>query len=405
MSASHAGPETGAQIYAGYNLDFFGLTVDLSSQRTLVHYNDLASVTASTAGANPNLTASFASGTYALDPRPPRALDRLTLGIPLKFDIATVSASIINLVEADGTRSRIVTASLSRQLPYGASLFATGFVDLSQRNNSGVFAGISIPLGPCVHANIGGSIGDSGRYGQIDIGQTLQSANGSVGWRLRDLEGTNAIRVGDAGYRSPYGTVQTEVSQQSKTIGTLGSLDGSFGYINTGGVFAGNRIADGFAVVNAGVPAIPVYRDNRLIGETDPWGKLVVPDLRSYQSNQIGIDPLALPANAEARSTKQIVAPAVRSGVGINFGIDKQIDAAVVQLNDVDGRPINVGAKGHRKDDSESFVVGYDGQAYIKHLQPDNIIVVDQGDHDCIAHFSYEAAGGKRVVIGPVTCQ
>jgi outer membrane usher protein len=402
IGGSHVGSRSGAQFNAGYDIEFFGITVDLNTQRTLASFNDLASVTSTTLA--PSLAASFAAGSYSLDPRPPRALDRITVGLPLKFDLASISASFIDLVEANGTRSRIATVSLSRQLPYDASLFVTGFVDLSQSRNMGVFAGISIPLGPRIHANIGGSTGDSGRYAQIDVGQTLQPANGSFGWRVRDLEGTNAIRVGDASYRSTYGTAQIEVSQQRNNIDTQGALDGSIGYIDNGGLFFGNHVADGFALVNTGISGVPVYRDNRLIGETDPWGKLVVPDLRSFQGNQIGIDPLALPMNAEARSTKQLVAPAARSGVGIDFGIDRRVDAAMVRLQDAAGHPIPAGTKGHRKDDSDSFVIGYDGQAYIKHLQRDNVIIVDLGDHDCTASFSYQAAGGKRVAIGPIPC-
>ncbi len=403
LSGSRLGAHTGAQVYGGYDVDFYGFDVDVSSQRTLKTFNDLASVTATTAPP-PSLAAIFATGVYSLDPRPPRALDRITFGVPLKFDIASISVSFINLVEANGLRSRIVTASLSRPLPFDASMFVTGFIDLSQRGSGGFFAGLSFPLGPRIRANVGGNLGASGRYGEIDIGQPLQPTDGSIGWRVRDLEGTNAIRIGDAAYRSSYGTAQVAVSQQAKTVSTQGELDGSFGYIHNGGVFVGNHVADGFAVVDTGIAGVPIYRDNRLVGETNPWGSLVIPDLRSYQGNQIGIDPLGLPANAEARSTKQIVAPAARSGVALDFGVDQHVDAAMVSLTDPSGHALPVGAKGHRKDDGESFVVGYDGQAYVKHLTASNVVLVDLGDHDCHATFSYQAASGKRVSIGPVPC-
>ena len=402
-SGARYGSKVGGQVYAGYDLDVGGFNIDASTQRTVKTFNDLASITATTV--LPSLASTFATGYYSLDPRPPRALDRITLGIPLKFDIASLSASFINLVEANGTTSRIITASLSRPLPYDASFFATGFIDLSQRKSAGIFAGLSIPLGPRIRANLGGSIGDSGRYGEVDVGQTLQPTNGSLAWRLRDLEGTNAIRVADAGYRSAYGTAQVEVSQQSGMIAGQGEFDGSVGYVKNGGLFVGNHVADGFAVVDTGVAGVPVYRDNRLVGETNPWGKLVVPDLQAYQSNQIGIDPLALPANTEAQSTRRIVTPASGSGVGIDFGIDRHVDAAMVRLQDEAGKPLPVGAKGHRQGDADSFVVGYDGQAYVRHLQPDNVVVVELDGRDCRASFAYQPAGGRRVTIGPVSCR
>ena len=404
LAGSHGNTRTGAQVYLDYDQEFNGFNVDISTQRTLKTFQDLASITATTTG-SPSLAASFAAGVYSLDPRPPRALDRITLGIPLKFDVASLSASFINLVETSGTRSRILTMSVSRPLPYDASFFATGFVDLSQRNNIGLFAGISIPLGPRIRANAGGSLGNSGRYAELDVGQTLEPSDGSLGWRVRDLEGSNAIRVGHAAYRSSYGTAQVEISQQGKSIGGQGELDGSVGWINNGGLFVGNHIADGFAVVDTGIAGVPVYRDNRLIGQTNPWGKLVVSDLRSYQGNQIGIDPVGLPANAEARSTKQMVAPAARSGVGLDFGVDRAVNAARVHLVDAAGRPIAIGSKGRRQGNSESFVVAYEGEAYVKHLESDNVVTIDLGDHECTAHFPYQpVSAGQRVVIGAVPC-
>ncbi len=402
-SGSHVGVATGAQVYAAYDLAFAGFNINASTQRTLKSYSDLAAVTA-TASVVPSLAAAFAVGTYSLDPRPSRALDRITIGVPLQFDTASLSASFINLVEANGVKSRIVTASLTRPLPLDASFFATGFIDLSQRNSAGVFAGISIPLGPRIRAAVGGSLGESGRYAQVDVGQALQPSEGSVSWRVRDLEGTNAIRIADAGYRSPYGTAQIEVSQQGKAVGTQGEFDGSVGVIRNGGVFAGNHVADGFAVVDTGVGGVPVYRDNRLVGETNAWGKMVVSDLQSYQGNQIGIDPLALPANVEARSTHQIVTPANHGGVGLDFGVDSHVDAALVRLQDASGNPLKAGTKGHRDGGGEVFVVGYDGQAYIKHLRTENTVRLDLGDKDCTASFPYQPVPGKRVAIGPIPC-
>ncbi len=402
-SGSHVGRRTGAQLYAGYDLTVGGFNLDASTQRTLATFDDLAAVTATTS-VLPSLAAAFATGTISLDPRPPRALDRITVGAPLRFDTASVSASVINLVEAKGTRSRIVTASLTRPLPFDASFFATGFVDLSQRGSAGVFAGLSFPLGPRVRASLGGSLDGSGREAQVDVGQNMQPTDGSVEWRLRDLEGPSPIRVADAGYRSPYGTAQVEVSQQRRTIGTQGEFDGSFGYVTDGGAFAGNHVADGFAVVDTGIAGVPVTRDNRLVGETNAWGKLVVPDLQSYAGNRIGIDPLALPANVEARSTHQTVTPAGRSGVGLTFGVDAHVDAGTVRLQDATGRPLPVGTKGHREGGAETFVVGYEGQAYVKHLAGTNVVILDLGDHDCRATFPYQPTPGHRVAIGPVPC-
>src|SRR5690606_30425066 len=57
-----------------------------------------------------------------------------------------------------------------------------------------------------------------------------------------------------------------------------------------GGVFASRRLNDGFAVVStSGIPAVPVGGENRLVGETDDEGRLLVPLLQSYPRNRISI--------------------------------------------------------------------------------------------------------------------
>lgn len=404
LAGSHKGRAIGGQIYADYNFEYAGFTVDLSTQRTLKRYNDLASVTATNV-LPVSLATTFAVGSYFFDPRPPRALDRITFGIPLHFDTASLSASFINYVQADGVKSRIVAASLSRPLPFDASFFATGFFDLDRRHGAGVFAGLSVPLGPTVRASLGGSYGDAGRFASLDVTKPLEHVDNSFGWRVRDLEGTTAIRTGDVAYRSAYATADVQVAQQGRQISTQSELDGSVGMMNTGGFFIGNRVYDSFAVIDAGLPDVPVYEDNRLIGKTNPFGKLVVSDLQSYQRNTIGIDPLALPVNADARTTKTVISAASRAGVGLNFGIDRNVNAALVAFVDASGKPLSVGSRGHLDGSDESFVVGYDGQTYVKHLAANDRAVIDLGDHDCAAAFAYLPDAGKRVTIGPVVCQ
>jgi outer membrane usher protein len=166
-----------------------------------------------------------------------------------------------------------------------------------------------------------------------------------------------------------------------------------------------SAVHDSFAVVDAGVPGVGVLQDNRPIGVTNPWGKFLVPDLRSYQANRIGIDPTGLPGSAEADATQKTIAPANHSGVYVDFGVKKDIRAAVVILAGSDGKFLPPGSKGVLAGSDETFIVGYDGQAYVKHLASSNTIVAENGEAECRASFPYAPATGKRVVIGPVTCR
>jgi outer membrane usher protein len=409
-AASHLGGGMGYQAYAAYDAEFRGYTIDISSQRTLARYEDLAAVTASPPqyGANGLANAlvyGLGAAATSWDPRPPKSLDRLSLSAPLPFGKTAVSLSFINLVAADQTRSRILAASMTKQLPWNASIYATVFVDFAQRNSLGVFAGLSIPFGADINMSTGASAqAGAGASINFDAQKTLQNVDGGYGWHVRDAEGGAAYRAADVSYRSGYGVADIGAQQHNGMVGGSAQLDGSIAAMGNG-LFLGNRIRDSFAVVDAGVPGVAVSQNNRPVGVTGLWGKLLVPDLRSYQANRIGIDPSGLPTNAEAEATQRTIVPANHGGVYVDFGVKKDVKAAVVVLTRKDGTFLPPGSKGRLTDSEESFVVGYDGQAYIKHLSASNVIVAEDGEAECRAAFRYSPAAGKRVTIGPIPCQ
>ena len=97
--------------------------------------------------------------------------------------------------------------------------------------------------------------------------------------------------------------------------------------------------------------------------------------------------------------------PARQSGVSVNFGVKTDVRGALVTLVGADGKFLPAGSKGTLTDSGKSFVVGYDGKAYVKSLKPKNTVAVDLGDVDCRAAFDYAPTPGKPVAIGPTTCR
>lgn len=422
LSGSTGNGNSGFQTYFSYETRLFGLNISASSQHTFGWYEDLASTTArlSISAANPfqglsgffnypsssylaALPAAANSSIYA-SARPPLAIDRITFSTPLRFDEqSNISASVIHLLDCSGARSDIMTGSFTRSLPFNASVFATIFRDFGTRKNTGVFAGLTMPIGPSASVSTGVSSGRGGIAGSIDAVQSLGPEPGSYGWRVHAAQGVTIDRQASASYRSSYGTVQAGVSETGSNASAALELRGSITTMD-GGIFLSNWIDDGFAVVNVGVPGVSVLHENRPAGVTDSQGMLLLPALRAYQRNKIEIDPVNLPVDAEIETTREVAVPADRAGALVQFRVRSDSSSALVTFVRADGSFVPAGARGGI-DGGGEFVVGYDGQAFVRNLGETNRASIETPAGLCSATFAFAARPGEQVRIAPVACR
>lgn len=422
LSVSAGNRNSGFQAYLSYETRLFGLNISASSQRTFGSYEDLASATARLAMATVNpwqnnsgffnyLSPGYLPGPITTpnlslytSTRPALALDRITFSAPLPFDgKSNVSASYIRLLDGSGTLSNIVTGTLTRPLPFSASAFATIFHDFGTTRNTGVFAGLTIPIGPSASISAGVSRGRGGSMASIDAVQSLGLEPGSYGWRVREAEGLATDRRASLSYRSNYGTVQAGVSETNSDTTAALELRGSITTMD-GGIFLSNWIDDGFAVVNVGAPGVAVLHENRPAGVTDSRGMLLLPSLRAYQRNKIDVDPVNLPVDAEIESTHEVVTPVDRAGALVRFQVRSDRSSALVTFVRADGSYVPAGARG-RTDGGSEFVVGYDGQAFIRNLGDTNRASIEIVGGVCTATFDFVPRAGEQVQIAPVACR
>jgi outer membrane usher protein len=171
-------------------------------------------------------------------------------------------------------------------------------------------------------------------------------------------------------------------------------------------LFASNTINDSFAVVDTnGVGHIRVFDENREVGRTDPAGKLLVPDLRSFDINHLAIDPNDVPLDATVPFFARKVRPQDRSGVVVEFPV-KRSHGALLRLVDASGRPIGVGSVATLDATGAAVPVGYGGEAYLQGLKPRNrVSVVEPDGRRCAAAFAYRPQPGEIPAIGPVVCR
>ena len=167
-----------------------------------------------------------------------------------------------------------------------------------------------------------------------------------------------------------------------------------------GATFAARRIHDAFAVVSTdGHAGIPVRLENRVIGETDARGLLLVPRLRAWEHNRLSIDPLDLPPDVELSAT-----PPDRAGARVHFEV-RPVRAAVVVLHDGQGRPLPLGSRVRMRGASGTAIVGYDGETYIEGLEILSQLVVDTGAGVCTLELDLPQGSTGVARLGPVQCR
>ncbi|MER9406096.1 fimbrial biogenesis outer membrane usher protein [Mesorhizobium caraganae] len=398
VAGSHHDGRTGSLVNASLEMSHEGWSIYGRIQRAFGDYEDIASITAEPSFSDPGDFPIFSAGV-------PRAIDQVTLSIPTPLDFSSLNLSYTHLESAEGQKSQIVGLSYSQQIFKRSSLYATAFVDLEDRDSFGVFAGISVPVGDDITASTGVESGPDGLNVVADVAKSERLEDGSVGWRARTSEGETPNRSAAVSYRAPFARFEAGVQQYDNDFRATAQMDGAIA-VAGGGVFATNRIDDAFAVVDVGAPDVDVQFQNRPVGKTDRQGRILVPGLNSYEPNTVSIDPKNLAVDADVPATKEVVVPADRSGVVVKFGVSEAPKAALVTLVETSGTPMEAGLKGRIEGSKEEFVIGYDGQAYIRGLAAENAVVIDRSDgSSCQAEFPYKPEPGQQVAIKNVACR
>ncbi len=397
-SASQTSKGLGYQAYGSVETQLWGLNIHASSRRSFGDYQDLASITESEI-----VDTGFTSGALTTTGIP-KAFDQISIGIPLPKIKGGLNLSFTHLEDVVNSASNVVSASYSQRVFGDASLTVSAFSAISDEQNYGVYVGLSFPLGNKIHTSASVESTDGNLAYRVAASKSADSIPGSWGWRISDTEGYKQERSAGVSYRGKKTYSQINVHQNVTGVAADAYLNGAV-VVADSGVFFANRIDDAFAVVDTGVPSIPVYLANHLMGETNAFGKLLVPGLLSYEENRIKIDTEKLPINASVDSTNQKIIPASGAGVNIRFGVQTDTKNAVVIFTDAQGEYLDVGAEGILSGSGSEFIIGYDGRTYLEGLSSKNTVTIVLDNSECIASFAYTAAQDEQVEVGPVVCQ
>jgi outer membrane usher protein len=281
------------------------------------------------------------------------------------------------------------------------SIYASEFVNLASVGGSnGLQIGLTIPLGRRTSVNVSGSSdGDA----QLQV-QKSASEIGDWGYDAFVSAGNSNHEFGQVQYKSPVGLFTAGVDSSAGQTTLRMESQGALSLVDRG-LFPSNTIFDSFAIVDTSpMPHVHVLQENRDIGITGSSGRLLVPDMRSFDLNHITIEPTDIPADATIINALREIRPQDRSGVIVRFPI-KISHGALLQLVDEAGVPILIGSTATLRSNGATVPVGYDGDAYVQDLNPRNELTVDRADgRRCVVAFDYHAVAGDIPTIGPLRC-
>lgn len=381
LSAS-AGRLNGAQVSLGYQFVSPRVSIDAQTIRAFRDYGDLA----------------------ARDGTPvPTITDRVTVSVPFLRN-QTVSASYIGYKIPGATPSQI--GSLAWTFNFGnlVSVNLSAYQDFRQRDSRGVLLSASLGLGH--NTSINATVGRQDGSSTWNV-NALRPPDYSGGWGYGVQDGSagaTPFRQAQVQYLGNYGEA-TAAAQQvgSQTIGSFDTT-GAIVFMDRS-VQLSRRIDDGFALVSTdGVAGIPVLHENRVIGETDSGGHLLIPDLNAYQHNQVAIDGMKLPADARLAATSLDLVPQAQSGVLAHFGVTRYRAASVI-VTGPDGQRLPPGARVHHVESGRDTIVGYDGITFIDDLAERNHLLIESGDLHCEVEFEWHRQGDALQTIGPLMCK
>ena len=93
--------------------------------------------------------------------------------------------------------------------------------------------------------------------------------------------------------------------------------------------------------------------------------------------------------------------PANHGGVLVNFKVHDDANSGLVIFVQADGSFVPVGSPG-KIEGGDDFVVGYDGQAFIKNLRSSNVATIEVSGGDLSRQFRLHAAAGRAGANWPV---
>jgi outer membrane usher protein len=306
----------------------------------------------------------------------------------------------LNVVSAE--HSHVVSANYSLQIRH-VSIYASEFKEFAgvgTSSSNGLQVGLTIPFGR--RSSINASATSDGNV-QVQAQQSAAMI-GDWGYDAYVSAGNSSHEFAQAQYKSPVGLFTAGADRSGDQSTLRLESQGAFSWVDRG-LFPSNTIYDSFAIVDTGpIPHVHVLQENRDVGVTNSSGRLLVPDMRSFDLNHIGISATDIPSDVTIDDATVEMRPQDRSGVVVKFPV-KISHAALLRLVDEAGVAMSIGSAATLQATGVTVAVGYDGDAYVEDLSPHNELSVEGiNGRRCTVAFDYKPVAGDIPSIGPLRC-
>ena len=299
--------------------------------------------------------------------------------------------------------NQVLSASYSRNLGRDWFLGMSAFKSLEGSQDYAVGLVLTHVLGERTSASLSASRGSGPDSALLQVQQNLPAGTG-IGYRvLAGTEGSGRFE-GALNLQNDYGTYALEAARFHEADAYRASASGGLAVLG-GRAFLARRLGDSFAVVRVpDYPNVQVYAENQPVARTDASGAALVPGLRPYEKNHLGIEQKDLPLDARIDALEVDAVPYYRSGYDVEFPVAKA-NGALLRIVAADGRPVPAGATVRIDGRAETFPVALDGQAYVTGLKQSNWIRATLPDgRTCEFEVSYPQTDEPLPDLGSFVC-
>ncbi|TBV75244.1 fimbria/pilus outer membrane usher protein [Pseudoxanthomonas winnipegensis] len=390
LSASYArsrrGDEAGGQTAIEHTWNNGTFNLAIGTQRTHGRYRDIGSLQGSI---------------------PVSASDHAIFGVSLPR-FGSLSASYVRLRNEDEPSLRYAGLFWSQTFGEDWSANLSVNQNLDDASDRSLYLSASLALDGLRRASVSTQRNGNLNTQVVEASRAVPGDGGpnGLGWRVQARSGTDGTGgLAELGWQNDVGRYGLGAASQGGTTYGYASASGSLAWLG-GGVLAARSVDNAFGVVSTGRPHIPVRLENRLIGQTNADGLLLVTPLQPWQRNRVSIDILDLPADLRVDEVERVVTPRAGAGLKVPFAIT-QVRTATLVLRDPAGQPLAVGSTVTPVGAKEPVaVVGHDGETYLDNLQLRNRLRIGAESGTCVVDFDYPAriASARIPRIGPLTC-